>query len=224
MTSKFGGWNRPAASAFRARHYHQHRLGFGKEDSNLHACFKGRPTVSRFERHARVELAYRFGNTVRLTARPSTLKMRKRKERSRTLKAHRSPGFERAVAVRLAFLVSARRQESACVLRLTAGAPVPARTPPESSRRQSGMAGLELAMPCSKQADWPGSHPECLVHRQVPSGVDPHVRHAGGRLPLGIMGTFASPIVKAESTGWDSNPSPPYEGGSRRWTTSACIG
>ena len=139
---------------------------------------------------------------------------------SRTLKAHRSPGFgPGAVADRLALpSPSSGGRNRTCVPPVNSRVPVPARTPPESSRQTVGMAGFEPALSCSqgRRNGQAFLHPESS--RSPPSAQresNPHVRHGKAVGYRYIMGTITAAGLsrsREHRVGFEPT-SPPHEGG-----------
>jgi hypothetical protein len=124
---------------------------------------------------------------------------------SRTLKAHRSPGFEPgAVALRLALpsrAISSGGRNRTCVLPVNSRALVPARAPPESSRQTVGMAGFEPALSCSRsrRIHQAFPHPESLHSpTSAQRESNPHIRHGKAVGYRYIMGTIAVPRIVKE--------------------------
>ena len=132
---------------------------------------------------------------------------------SRTLKAHRSPGFEPgAVAVRLA--LPHRRAPAAGIEpaspRLTAGRSYQHELHRNRHVRQSGWPDLNRRSPAPEAGGLPGFPTSRVVSfsDKCPAGVEPaRPPWQGGRLPLHHGHDRRRPnCQRAESTGWDSNP------------------
>ncbi len=93
-------------------------------------------------------------------------------------------------------VVELRRQESNLRLPVNSRAPVPARTPPESSRQKVGMAGFEPAISCSqgRRIGQAFLHPESAGSpTSAQRESNPHVRHGKAVGYRYIMGTIAVP-------------------------------
>ena len=176
-----GGWNRtsglhvqsaaslPAATA----------PEFGKEDSNLHRLIQSQaslPLADSRERPAGVEPAcpaWKTGASDR-SAKDANRRCGSGRRGSRTLKAHRSPGFEPgAVAHRLA--LPHRRAPAAGIepasSRLTAGRSYQHELHRNRRVRQSGWPDSNRRSPAPEAGGLPGFPTSRVArHRQVPSG------------------------------------------------------